>query len=167
MLLPTALGYAFKNMRASCPGRLRIANFEGARRHNQLALRGGHPRVGDDGQRVDCDFDELEGGVGLCLGAGQHQRHRLPPKMHVPLGQQRLIGHDTANLVVPGNVGCREHARHAGRGQRGAEIKAFECAVGQWAFKHSRVQRALLGGHIVEILRFAAHVALGVEVVHE
>ena len=104
--------------------------------------------------------------MGLRLGAGQHQRHRLPPEMHVPLGQQRLIGHDAANLVDARNVGRREHAGHAGCRQRGAEIEAAEHAVGQRAFKHGRVQRALLHGHVVEVLRFAAHVAVGVEVVH-
>ncbi|GAB3317582.1 hypothetical protein GCM10027511_28030 [Hymenobacter humi] len=38
--------------------------------------------------------------------------------------------------------------------------------MSQRALEYGRVQRALLGGHVVEVLRFAAHVALRVEVIH-
>jgi hypothetical protein len=48
MLLPAALGHAFKHMRALSPGSRRITHLEGARRYNQLALRGCYPRVGNN-----------------------------------------------------------------------------------------------------------------------
>lgn len=59
-----------------------------------------------------------------CFDAGQHQRHRLPPEVHVALGQQRLVGHDAANLVAAGNILGNKNAYHAGRYCSSAHIQA-------------------------------------------
>jgi hypothetical protein len=60
----------------------------------------------------------------------------------------------------------REDAHHAGRLAGRTQVETIEHPVGQRRLVHGRVKRAVLLRHIVEVLRFAAHVALRVEVVH-
>ena len=114
VLLRARVGPTAHDVRAARPGRIDVAQREGARGHEQVASRRGLARVEDGRARLDLERDRAAGPPGGASAVGQHHGHRLPHVVHRALGQQGLVGQDAADLVLAGNVGRGEHAHHAG-----------------------------------------------------
>ena len=131
---------------------------------DQVAVREPLARVDHHRQVVDLDLDQLARLPRLVRGAGHYQGDRVADEAHLPLHQQLLVLEDRAEAVDPGNVAGRKHRRHAGSGARGIGGEPGDHAVRLGRAEHRSVQHIGWRRHVVHVLRLAAHVEVGVDV---
>ena len=115
---------------AVLPGRVHVPDGEGARGTDQQALPEGLARVEHRRQLFHLQLHGAQGGAGQARGVRHDQGHRLPDAVHLPLGQQRLVGEDAPDLVFPRHIRRRERAAHPGAGQGFGDFQAEDAPVG-------------------------------------
>ena len=166
MLLSADLAGVFQNQIALLPGGLHIAELEHARTADDLALFVRLDRIGDDLQLFNLNADFLARLAGQLRGLGHDHRHRLADEMHFIAGQQLFVRNDRPDLILAGDVRCREHGHHAFRCQRRADIQLYNLPVRHRRAEHRRMQQIRRPRQVVHILRLAARVRNGIEI-HE
>ena len=57
--------------------------------------------------------------------ARHHHGHRLPQKFDLAVGQERVVVHDRAAIVLTWNIARSEHRHHAVLGQQSSAIDAL------------------------------------------
>ena len=106
--------------------------------------------VGDRGQRLVVDVDELDRVLGDVAVLGDHERDRVADELHLALGQRwaRSVGNVPAGDGVPGlldvrvEVGGGEHRAHTGQRQRRRRVDAVDAGPRQRAAHEAGVQHA-------------------------
>jgi hypothetical protein len=85
---------------------------------------------GDDGVlRRDLDEAEAGGPAGLGAGLGDDGEHHLAVEGNPGVGEDRIVAHGGAAVVVAGNVGGGENGDDAGRGAHLLEIEPGDDAA--------------------------------------
>ena len=118
--------------------------------HDGTSAVPGLGEVGDGGQRLVVDVDQLDGVLGDVPALGDDERDRVADELHLALGQRRAgrVRHVLAHDRVPGlldvgvEVGGREHRVHAGQRQRRRGVDAVDRRAGERAAHEAGVQHA-------------------------
>ena len=106
--------------------------------------------VGDGGQRLVVDVDQLDGVLGDVAALGDDERDRVADELHLALGQRRArgVGDVLARDGVPGLLDVRvevlgdEHRVHTGQRERRRRVDAVDPGPGERAAHEAGVQHA-------------------------
>ena len=164
VLLAADLAASLHHHAAIAPGAGDIAHRHGARRVDQVAVGERLARVDHHRQFVDVNLDQLARLPRLVRGAGHHQGDRVADEAHLTLHQQLLVLQDRTEPVDAGDVGGSEHGHDTGRCARRVGGQPFDDAVRLGRAEHRGVQHLRRRRHVVHVLRLAAHVQVGVDV---
>ena len=167
MFLAADLAAPLDDHVARAPGAGDVAHRHGARRVDQVAVRERFARVDHHRQIVDLHLDQVARLPPLMRGAGHHEGDGMTDEAHLALDQQLLVLEDRAEAVDAGDVGGGEHRHHAGSGARRAGVAPGDDAVRLRGACHHGVQHLGRRRHVVHVLRLAAHVQVGVDVLHD
>ena len=104
-------------------------------------------------QRFDVDevLGPRRGTPRRVARARNHREHRLAQVVHLAAGQDRVVVHDRAALVLARDVFGRDHVDHARQGAQRVQSNALEPAVGQRRQAQRAVQRAGQLGQVVDV----------------
>ena len=122
LLLPADVELAAHAARCGGHRRVGVAALEMHRRqHVRLQalrfLRGEHR-----GQHVVVDLGEARGAPRGIVRRGDHDEHRLADVLDEPVGEDRVVVDDRPAIVLPGDVGGREHRDHFRRRAHCCEV---------------------------------------------
>ena len=93
---------------------------------------------------------------------GQHDGHGLAHAVHLAVGQGRLVQHDGAGLVLPGDVVGGQHRGHALGPQGRGHVQPRDAPVGHRRAQHRGLEAARRRRQVVHEDALAAHVQLPV-----
>jgi hypothetical protein len=126
-----------------------------------LHARAGDERVGDGDRwplRLDVDLGETRRPASLVACAGHDGEQRLTVEHHVLVSEQRLVGEHRRDVVLAGNIGCRQNGDDARRPARSLEVQALQSAAGLVGHADRDMQCARGLANIVDIVRRALDV---------
>jgi len=78
--------------------------------------------------------------------------------MNLSLGEQRLVRHDAADLVLADQIFSCDDANHALALFCFSSVDALQLSVSDWRIKNTRIQRPAYRRNIVEINTLATNV---------
>ena len=104
MFLAILLGSPFKNELAILKSRICVAKHKFLWRNDQVTFCCGDTRIGNRVKLVYLGNNFLRRFSGKFFACRQNYSDRHSLKMNFAVSQQRLVRHDTADLVFPDNI---------------------------------------------------------------
>ncbi len=129
-----------------------------------LDLQVRDPRLGDGHggwQGLVLDDRLGGGGAGRARAVGGDGEQALAHAIDDALGEQPVVMHHRAYIVLAGDVGGGEHGDDAGAGAHRRKVHAQDAGVGLGALGQMHVQQPRRFGQVVDIERRPGHMTLG------
>jgi hypothetical protein len=158
MFLAVDVGATFENVGAVSKSRFSIAELEFLWPNNQIAIRSSNARVRYRFERLNVGSDLFSRPSGEVFACRDDDCDRLSLKMHLAIGQQRLIRNNTADLVLANEISRGYDSNNTLADLSGSGVNAIQFPTRYGRIKYTRKQRPLNNRYVVEINGLAANV---------
>src|SRR5215203_912722 len=143
MLLPVGFSNTFENIITILPGFVYITYNKSAWSNNQFAFFLRHSWISDNRQWINIHFYFLNSRSCSFICLRYYKSNWHSAKMNMLIGEQRLIGNDTTNLIDASNVFISEDLNYARDSHCIFHVQVRDNTMCHWGTKSSTEQSAL------------------------